>query len=145
MNYGHFLFAKLFNVKIKQFLIGFGPTIWKKQGKETKNLIKATIRRCESRFNDKIKKIDIEDKEKKSYYSLRHSFANKIKHMPETLRDKRGESLMGHTRNDTELFNRYGNKYFEPDFLVEILEKVEYRGLNEILDRVNFSIGKLLE
>ena len=28
-----------------------------KQGKETKNLIKATIRRCESRFNDKIKKI----------------------------------------------------------------------------------------
>lgn len=116
-----------------------------KQGKETKNLIKATIRRCESRFNDKIKKIDIEDKEKKSYYSLRHSFANKIKHMPETLRDKRGESLMGHTRNDTELFNRYGNKYFEPDFLVEILEKVEYRGLNEILDRVNFSIGKLLE
>ena len=65
--------------------------------------------------------------------------------MPETLRDKRGESLLGHTRNDTELFNRYGNKYFEPDFLVEILEKVEYRGLNEILDRVNFSIGKLLE
>lgn len=115
------------------------------KGKETKNLIKSTIRRCESRFNDKIKKIDIEDKEKKSYYSLRHSFANKIKHMPETLKDKRGESLMGHTRNDTELFNRYGNKYFEPDFLVEILEKVEYKGLNVILDKVNSSIGKLLE
>ena len=33
---GHFLVAKLFKVKIKQFAIGFGPTIWKKQGKETK-------------------------------------------------------------------------------------------------------------
>ena len=32
---GHFLIAKLFKVKIKQFAIGFGPTIWKKQGKET--------------------------------------------------------------------------------------------------------------
>lgn len=32
---GHFLVAKLFNVKIKEFAIGFGPTIWKKQGKET--------------------------------------------------------------------------------------------------------------
>lgn len=32
---GHFLVAKLFNVRIKQFAIGFGPTIWKKQGKET--------------------------------------------------------------------------------------------------------------
>lgn len=32
---GHFLVAKLFKVKIKQFAIGFGPTIWKKQGKET--------------------------------------------------------------------------------------------------------------
>ena len=31
---GHFLVAKLFNVKIKQFAIGFGPTIWKKQGTE---------------------------------------------------------------------------------------------------------------
>lgn len=30
---GHFLVAKLFKVKIKQFAIGFGPTIWKKQGK----------------------------------------------------------------------------------------------------------------
>ncbi len=32
---GHFLVAKLFGVKIKQFAIGFGPTIWRKQGKET--------------------------------------------------------------------------------------------------------------
>lgn len=32
---GHFLVAKLFKVKIKQFAIGFGPTICKKQGKET--------------------------------------------------------------------------------------------------------------
>ena len=38
---GHFLVAKLFNVKIKQFAIGFGPTIWKKQGKETSYEIKA--------------------------------------------------------------------------------------------------------
>ena len=32
---GHFLVAKLFNVKIKQFAIGFGPTIWKKQNKKS--------------------------------------------------------------------------------------------------------------
>ena len=32
---GHFLVAKLFKVKIKHFAIGFGPTILKKQGKET--------------------------------------------------------------------------------------------------------------
>ena len=32
---GHFIVAKLFKVKVKQFAIGFGPTIWKKQGKET--------------------------------------------------------------------------------------------------------------
>lgn len=38
---GHFLVAKLFNVKIKQFAIGFGPTIWKKQGKETSYELKA--------------------------------------------------------------------------------------------------------
>lgn len=38
---GHFLVAKVFNVKIKQFAIGFGPTIWKKQGKETSYEIKA--------------------------------------------------------------------------------------------------------
>ena len=38
---GHFLVAKAFNVKIKQFAIGFGPTIWKKQGKETSYELKA--------------------------------------------------------------------------------------------------------
>ena len=41
MNFGHFAVAKLFKVKIKQFAIGFGPTIWKKQGKETSYEIKA--------------------------------------------------------------------------------------------------------
>lgn len=33
---GHFLIAKLSNVKVNEFAIGFGPIIWKKQGKETK-------------------------------------------------------------------------------------------------------------
>ena len=33
---GHFLVAKLFKVKVNEFSIGFGPSIWKKQGKETK-------------------------------------------------------------------------------------------------------------
>ena len=28
--------AKLCKVKVNEFAIGFGPTIWKKQGKETK-------------------------------------------------------------------------------------------------------------
>lgn len=32
---GHFLVAKLCKVKVNEFSIGFGPTIWKKQGKET--------------------------------------------------------------------------------------------------------------
>lgn len=32
---GHFTVAKLCNVKVNEFAIGFGPTIWKKQGKET--------------------------------------------------------------------------------------------------------------
>lgn len=32
---GHFIVAKIFKVKVNQFAIGFGPTIWKKQGKET--------------------------------------------------------------------------------------------------------------
>lgn len=31
---GHFLVAKLFKVKIKQFAIGFGPTIWKNKVKK---------------------------------------------------------------------------------------------------------------
>lgn len=33
---GHFMVAKLCNVKVNEFAIGFGPTLWKKQGKETK-------------------------------------------------------------------------------------------------------------
>ena len=33
---GHFLVAKFCKIKVKEFAIGFGPTIWKKQGKETK-------------------------------------------------------------------------------------------------------------
>lgn len=32
---GHFLVAKLCNVYVKQFSIGFGPKILEKQGKET--------------------------------------------------------------------------------------------------------------
>ena len=37
---GHFLFAKLFKVKVKEFSIGFGPKVWDKQGKETKYTIR---------------------------------------------------------------------------------------------------------
>jgi regulator of sigma E protease len=33
---GHFLIAKLCKVRVNEFAIGFGPVIWKKQGKETK-------------------------------------------------------------------------------------------------------------
>jgi len=33
---GHFFVAKFCKVKVKEFAIGFGPTIWQKQGKETK-------------------------------------------------------------------------------------------------------------
>lgn len=33
---GHFLVAKLCKIKVNEFAIGFGPTIWTKQGKETK-------------------------------------------------------------------------------------------------------------
>lgn len=33
---GHFIIAKLCKVRVNEFAIGFGPTIWKKQGKETK-------------------------------------------------------------------------------------------------------------
>lgn len=33
---GHFLVAKLCKIKVIEFAIGFGPTIWSKQGKETK-------------------------------------------------------------------------------------------------------------
>lgn len=34
--FGHFSVAKLCKVKVNEFAIGFGPTIWKKQGKQTK-------------------------------------------------------------------------------------------------------------
>lgn len=34
--FGHFIFAKLFKVKVNEFALGMGPTIFKKQGKETK-------------------------------------------------------------------------------------------------------------
>lgn len=33
--FGHFLFAKLFHVRVNEFALGMGPTILKKQGKET--------------------------------------------------------------------------------------------------------------
>ena len=33
---GHFLVAKLCKVRVNEFAIGFGPTILKRQGKETK-------------------------------------------------------------------------------------------------------------
>ena len=34
--FGHFIFAKAFGVKVNEFALGMGPTILKKQGKETK-------------------------------------------------------------------------------------------------------------
>ncbi len=37
---GHLIAAKLCKVKVKEFAIGFGPTIWNKQGKETKYSLK---------------------------------------------------------------------------------------------------------
>ncbi|MCF0121462.1 MAG: site-2 protease family protein, partial [Oscillospiraceae bacterium] len=33
--FGHFIFAKLFGVKVNEFAIGMGPQLLKKQGKET--------------------------------------------------------------------------------------------------------------
>lgn len=33
--FGHFIFAKLFNTYVIEFAIGFGPTIFSKKGKET--------------------------------------------------------------------------------------------------------------
>ena len=38
---GHFLAARFFKVKVENFSIGFGPKIWKKQGKETEYSISA--------------------------------------------------------------------------------------------------------
>lgn len=37
---GHLLVAKWCKVKVNEFAIGFGPTIFKKQGKETKYAIR---------------------------------------------------------------------------------------------------------
>ena len=37
---GHFIVAKLCKVKVNEFSIGFGKTIWQKQGKETKYAIR---------------------------------------------------------------------------------------------------------
>lgn len=34
--FGHFIFAKMLGVKVNEYAIGFGPTLFKKQGKETK-------------------------------------------------------------------------------------------------------------
>ena len=39
--FGHMVIAKLFNVYVNEFAIGFGPTIWSKQGKETKYSLRA--------------------------------------------------------------------------------------------------------
>ena len=36
MKAGHFFVAKICKVRVNEFAIGFGPTIWKKQGKITK-------------------------------------------------------------------------------------------------------------
>lgn len=33
---GHFTVAKMFKIKVNEFAIGFGPVIWKKQGRKTK-------------------------------------------------------------------------------------------------------------
>lgn len=38
---GHFLVAKAFKIKVTEFSIGFGPTFFAKQGKETKYVIRA--------------------------------------------------------------------------------------------------------
>lgn len=38
---GHFLVAKLCKVKVNEFAIGFGPTLWNKQGKTTKYALRA--------------------------------------------------------------------------------------------------------
>lgn len=38
--FGHFIFAKLFGVKVNEFALGMGPTILKKQGKVTKYAIR---------------------------------------------------------------------------------------------------------
>ena len=37
---GHLIVAKMCKVRVNEFAIGFGPTIWKKKGKETKYAIR---------------------------------------------------------------------------------------------------------
>ena len=37
---GHFFVAKLCKVRVNEFAIGFGPTIWSKQGKNTRYAIR---------------------------------------------------------------------------------------------------------
>jgi regulator of sigma E protease len=32
---GHYVFAKVFDVQVLEFAIGFGPAIWKRRGRET--------------------------------------------------------------------------------------------------------------
>lgn len=111
--------------------------------KDIKQEITNTVRRCEYMFNSKINKMNFKNLDRKSFYSLRHSFANKLKHIPQALQDKRGESLMGHTgANDSELFNRYGNSYFEPDFLYEILVEVKYDNFD--FSKIKREIEKIL-
>lgn len=38
--FGHFIIAKLCKVRVNEFAIGFGPTIWQKQGEETKYAVR---------------------------------------------------------------------------------------------------------
>ena len=38
--FGHFIVAKLFKVKVKEFAIGFGKILWQKQGEETKYVLR---------------------------------------------------------------------------------------------------------
>ncbi len=33
--FGHYIFAKVFDVRVLEFAVGFGPAIWKKKGKDT--------------------------------------------------------------------------------------------------------------
>lgn len=39
--FGHFIAAKLFGVKVNEFSVGFGPTLLRKKGKETEYMLKA--------------------------------------------------------------------------------------------------------
>lgn len=39
--FGHMIVAKIFNVYVKEYAIGFGPVLWSKKGKETKYTLRA--------------------------------------------------------------------------------------------------------